>query len=106
MCLRLSFAIALAVQPQILVLDEMISAGDASFAAKAEARMREVVDQLEILVLATHDMNAARKLCNRGLVMSHGRLVKDAPIEDAIAYLGAVASGQETTTPRLAETVA
>jgi ABC-type polysaccharide/polyol phosphate transport system ATPase subunit len=84
MCLRLSFSVAMAMQPQILVLDEMIAAGDAAFAAKAQSRMQEIVSQLEILVIATHDMNTARKMCNRGLVLSHGRLIEDAPIDDAI----------------------
>ena len=48
MRLRLSFAVAMAVQPEILVIDEMIGAGDASFAAKAHGRLQQVVDRLEI----------------------------------------------------------
>ena len=92
MCLRLSFAIAMAVQPQILVLDEMIATGDAAFAAKAQVRIQQIVDELEILILATHDMNTARRMCNRGLVLSNGVVVKDAQIEDAIVFLEQSAS--------------
>lgn len=84
MKLRLSFAVAMAMCPQILVLDEMISAGDASFAAKAEARLREVVNKLEILILATHNLYAARSMCSRGVVLHHGHMISDEPIEDAI----------------------
>ena len=84
MKLRLSFAVAMAMRPQILVLDEMISAGDAAFAAKADARLREVVNKLEILILATHNLNAARSMCSRGVVLDHGHLIADEPIEDAI----------------------
>lgn len=85
MSLRLSFAIATAVQPKILVLDELISAGDAAFAAKANARLQEVLSNLEILILATHNMETARNMCNRGLVLDHGRVIADAPVEEAIA---------------------
>ena len=92
MRLRLSFAIAMAVQPEILVLDEMIGVGDAAFAAKAQARMQEVVSKLEILVLATHDLTTARSMCNRGLVLSHGRIVADAPVEEAIGAYHALAN--------------
>jgi len=98
MCLRLSFAIAVSIQPQILVLDEMIAAGDASFAAKARARMEKLVDQLEILVLATHDMNLARQMCNRGMVLSHGQLIMDAPIADAIHSLQSATSEPRSQT--------
>ena len=84
MCLRLSFSVAMAMQPQILVLDEMIAAGDAAFAAKAQTRMEQLVNELEILVLATHDMSLARRMCNRALILGHGRVVKDASIEEAI----------------------
>ena len=105
MRVRLSFAIAMAVQPQILVLDEMIAAGDAAFAAKAQARIQQIVNELEILILATHDMNTARNMCNRGLVLSHGRLVRDAPIEDAIACSQPSASDQVAEAPRLATAI-
>ena len=84
MWLRLSFAIAMAVRPQILVLDEMIGTGDAAFAAKAHDRLQEVVDQLEILILATHDLGVAHNLCSRGVVLDRGRVVTDGPIAAAI----------------------
>ncbi len=84
MRLRLSFAIAMAGQPEILVLDEMIATGDAAFAAKAHTRLLEVLSKLDILALATHDLNLARSLCNRGLVMAHGRVIVDAPVDEAI----------------------
>jgi ABC-2 type transport system ATP-binding protein/lipopolysaccharide transport system ATP-binding protein len=89
MTLRLSFAIATALQPEILVLDELIGTGDAAFSSKARARIDELVGALQILILATHDLEAARRLCTRGLVLKHGRAVIDAPIEQAIeAYKG------------------
>jgi ABC-type polysaccharide/polyol phosphate transport system ATPase subunit len=84
MGLRLSFAIATSVQPEILVLDEMIATGDEAFAEKAKARMDEIVSKLQILILATHDLTMARALCNRGIVLSHGKLIADTHIREAI----------------------
>lgn len=84
MSLRLSFAIGLAVQPKILVLDELMGVGDAAFAEKSTARLQEVVSKLEILVIATHDLNTAQSLCNRGLVLERGRVIVDAPVKDAV----------------------
>jgi homopolymeric O-antigen transport system ATP-binding protein len=77
MTLQHSFAIATSVQPEILVLDELIGTGDESFSIKAKARMEEIVSKLQILIIATHDLNTARTLCNRGVALSHGNLVAD-----------------------------
>jgi ABC-type polysaccharide/polyol phosphate transport system ATPase subunit len=84
MSMRLSFAIATSIQPEILVLDEMIATGDEAFAQKATARIDEIVRKLQILIIATHDLAMARTLCNRGIVLSHGQLVADAEIGRAI----------------------
>ena len=73
MWLRLSFAIAMAARPEILVLDEMIGTGDAAFTAKAHGRLQNVVDQLDILILATHDLHMARSMCTRGVVLERGK---------------------------------
>ena len=94
MSLRLSFAIATYAQPEILVLDEMIATGDEAFSVKAKARLENIVSRLKILVLATHDLNTARSLCNRGIVLNHGRIVLDKDIDAAIAaYRSIVAEG-------------
>lgn len=62
----------------------MIATGDEAFAEKAKARMNEIVSKLQILILATHDLTMARALCNRGIVLSHGNLIADTDIEEAI----------------------
>jgi ABC-2 type transport system ATP-binding protein/lipopolysaccharide transport system ATP-binding protein len=90
MTLRLSFAIATSVQPEVLVLDEMIGTADAAFSAKAKHRMEELVQNLQILILATHDLRTAASLCNRGLVLNRGRIVVDAGIDEAIAAYGSL----------------
>lgn len=84
MQVRLAFAISTAVGGDILLLDEVIGAGDANFMAKAKDRIKQLIDQADILVLASHDMGALRSLCTRGLLFDHGKVVVDAPIEEVI----------------------
>jgi len=84
MQVRLAFAISTFVGGDILLLDEVIGAGDASFMAKARARITKLIDQSEILVLASHDLHTVSSLCDRGLVFHHGGLAFDGPIAEAI----------------------
>ncbi|MEJ0062268.1 MAG: ABC transporter ATP-binding protein [Alphaproteobacteria bacterium] len=85
MQVRLAFAISTAVGGDILLLDEVIGAGDASFMAKAKARIAELIARSDILVLASHDLATLASLCTRGLVFHHGSLIFDGPVEQAIA---------------------
>ncbi|NWA09034.1 ABC transporter ATP-binding protein [Pseudomonas gingeri] len=84
MQVRLAFAISTMVGGDILLLDEVIGAGDARFMAKARQRIAGLIEQSEILVLASHDFSALRSICSRGLVFHHGHLVYDGPCEQAI----------------------
>ena len=84
MGVRLSFAISTAVECDILVLDEIIGAGDAAFHHKADARMHSLIHSTDIVVIATHDLSMTRQLCNRALFLSKGRIVVDGSVEDAI----------------------
>lgn len=86
MKVRLGFALATAVEPEILLLDEAIGAGDAHFVQKAQARANALYARARAIVLASHDGNLLRTLCTRGLVLDHGRLVMDGPIEAALAF--------------------
>jgi lipopolysaccharide transport system ATP-binding protein len=85
MLVRIAFAISTAVGGDILLLDEVIAAGDANFMIKARERIRTLVEQSEILVLASHDLAALASLCQRGVVLHHGELAFDGAISDAIA---------------------
>jgi lipopolysaccharide transport system ATP-binding protein len=84
MQVRLAFAISTAVGGDILLLDEVIGAGDANFMAKAKQRIATLIDQAEILILASHDFNALKSLCRRGLVFHHGAVIFDGPIDRAV----------------------
>ena len=72
MRMRLNFAIATAFKPEILLLDEWLSAGDASFRARAVERMVSFVGEAGILVLASHNPNLLKKNCNRAIWLDQG----------------------------------
>jgi lipopolysaccharide transport system ATP-binding protein len=84
MQVRLAFAISTFVGGDILLLDEVVGAGDAAFMLRAKTRIEQLVRESEILVLASHDLNAVASLCTRGLVFHHGELAYDGPVGQAI----------------------
>lgn len=85
MTVRLAFAMATAMTPQVLLMDEWFLAGDAEFMAKAEERLSRLVSDAEILVLATHDMAVARRWCTRAIRLDSGRIVADGPVAEILA---------------------
>jgi lipopolysaccharide transport system ATP-binding protein len=85
MQVRLAFAISTAIPGDILLLDEVIGAGDASFMVKAQTRITELIAQANIMILASHDFSSVRKLCNRAIVLDHGFLMFDGSVEEGIA---------------------
>jgi ABC-type polysaccharide/polyol phosphate transport system ATPase subunit len=84
MVTRLCFAIATAIDPDILLLDEGLAAGDARFAARAEDRMRKFIQRTRILVLASHSDALIRSMCNRAVLMETGRVLAIGPIDDIL----------------------
>ena len=89
MMLRLAFAVTTAVVPEILIMDEMIGAGDASFVTKAKARLNQMISNSRILVIASHDVEMIRRFCNRAALMESGRIVRLGPVEEVVSvYLG------------------
>jgi ABC-type polysaccharide/polyol phosphate transport system ATPase subunit len=72
MRMRLNFAIATAFKPDVLILDEWLSAGDTSFRRKATERMRSFVDQAGVLILASHSRTLMEEACNRAIWLDYG----------------------------------
>ena len=97
MVVKLAFSITTALQPDILILDEWLGAGDASFVEKAKARMEGMVSRANILVLASHSTGLLRRWCERGLMLDGGRLVAEGPIDEVVAHY------EETVAARRAE---
>ncbi len=89
MVVRLGFALATAIKPQILLMDEWFLAGDAAFMEKATVRLEEMVRGADILVLSTHSTQIVRSWCTRVLWMDQGRIRADGPPDVVLAeYLG------------------
>lgn len=72
---RLAFSIASLVQPDILILDEVLSVGDGAFQEKSAKKMREIIDQGATTILVSHSLGQIRELCNKVLWLDHGRQV-------------------------------
>lgn len=87
MAMRLSFSIATAFSPEILLLDEWIGAGDKEFQAKARDRMNEMVDDAGITVIASHHRQLIRKVCSLALWMDKGRMRAFGPVEDVYSKI-------------------
>ncbi len=89
MHLRLAFAVSTIVRPEILLMDEWLAVGDEGFRTKAEARMVSLVENSNILVLASHSRDLIQKLCSRVLWLEHGKIKMDGRAEDVCsAYFG------------------
>ena len=87
MHLRLAFAVATIIRPEILLMDEWLSVGDASFNKKAKARLTDLVESSEILIIASHSRKLIEETCNRAFWFEHGMLKMDgAPKEVCSAY--------------------
>jgi lipopolysaccharide transport system ATP-binding protein len=82
MAMRFAFAISTCVTADIILMDEWLSVGDASFFEKAQQRLRRLVDEAKILVITSHNEQLIRKNCNRIMRLDHGEL---AGIEDVSA---------------------
>ena len=75
MLLRLVFSVITALEPEILLMDEGFGVGDANFIDKAEKRLSKFYDKLDILVLASHSNEMIKSLCNKAMLLEHGKLV-------------------------------
>jgi ABC-type polysaccharide/polyol phosphate transport system ATPase subunit len=88
MLVRLAFAIATAIDPEILLVDEVLSVGDMAFQEKARQRMQEMMARAKLMVVVSHDLISLSKLCTRGVWMDHGRVRLDGEIGDVVrAYV-------------------
>jgi lipopolysaccharide transport system ATP-binding protein len=91
MVVRLGFALATAITPQILLMDEWFLAGDAAFLEKARHRLEEMVRGADILVLSSHQTGIVRNWCTRVVWLDQGQIVADGPADEVLdRYLGSV----------------
>jgi ABC-type polysaccharide/polyol phosphate transport system ATPase subunit len=86
MAARLAFATATSFEPEILLMDEWIGAGDPNFQTKAKNRMNAMIQMAGIIVLASHNFSILRATCSHGMVMQRGKVAFFGQLEDALAF--------------------
>lgn len=85
MFVRLAFAVAVAVEPDVLVVDEALAVGDAYFQRKCHRRIQELQETGSTLLLVTHSTDVVERMCNRGVVINAGSKVYDGPVRGAVS---------------------
>lgn len=86
MFVRLSFSVSTSINPDILLLDEVLAAGDAKFVDKANKRVNEMMKSAKILVLVTHSMESAIKFCNKAILLKKGEILKMGEPQEVVDY--------------------
>ena len=87
MFMRLAFSVAIHVELDVLLVDEVLSVGDGPFRAKCVEKIKELTDRGVTMLVVSHDMNMIRQLCDRGIVISKGKKQFDGDVEEAIGHL-------------------
>jgi lipopolysaccharide transport system ATP-binding protein len=90
MLLRLAFSVSTSITADILIMDEWLSVGDGSFGERASKRLQELVDNSEILVIASHTRSLIEETCNKAVWLEHGVIKKVGPVSEVVPeYFGA-----------------
>ncbi|MDY3555169.1 ABC transporter ATP-binding protein [Gemmata sp. JC717] len=84
MQMRLAFSIATAIEPEVLLIDEVLAVGDLAFQNKAKARMKELMKSSRLMVIVAHDLNAILDMCTHVIWMDHGQIVAQGPPKEIV----------------------
>ena len=98
MQMRVAFAVATAWRPEVLIIDEALSVGDAYFQHKSFARIREFREQGTTLLMVSHDRNAIQTLCDRAVLLEKGAVIKDGDPEEVLDFYNALIAEKENST--------
>lgn len=79
---RLGFSIATVVQPDILILDEVLSVGDARFRKKSEKKLMDMMDTGVTVLFVSHNLDQVKRICNKAMILEHGQMIQYGSIED------------------------
>jgi ABC-type polysaccharide/polyol phosphate transport system ATPase subunit len=94
MQVRLAFSIATTIKPEILLIDEVLSAGDMAFQAKARRRMRDMMSLAKIMVVVSHDLESLASVCETGIWLHQGRIRMIGPMKEVNAAYKEQATGR------------
>ena len=92
---RLGFSIATVVEPEILILDEVLSVGDAKFRKKSEKRIQAMFDQGITVLFVSHNIDQIKRICNKAILLEQGRLIADGPVEEVCSIYAAMVGDTE-----------
>ena len=98
MQMRLAFSVATVVRPDILIVDEALSVGDAYFQHKSFNRIREFREQGTTLLIVSHDRAAIQNLCDRAILLEHGSVIKDGSPSEVMDFYNAIIAEKENAT--------
>jgi lipopolysaccharide transport system ATP-binding protein len=101
MQMRIAFAVATAYRPDILIVDEALSVGDAYFQHKSFSRITEFQKQGTTLLLVSHDRNAIQRLCSRAILLEKGSIIKDGNPEEVFDFYNALIAEKENCTVKI-----
>jgi lipopolysaccharide transport system ATP-binding protein len=95
MQVRVAFAVATAVRPDVLIVDEALSVGDAYFQHKSFGRIRGYREQGTALLFVSHGMQDVRMLCDRVVLLDHGKMLREGPPDEIVDYYNAMIAAKE-----------
>lgn len=84
MFMRLAFSVAIHVELDVLLVDEVLAVGDAPFRAKCNAKLKELAARGVTMMVVSHSKSQVKQLCSRGIVLQKGKVIFDGPIEEAL----------------------
>ena len=90
MIMRLGFSVAIHIEPEIMIIDEILSVGDAAFQTKCMTRMQALKERGTTFLVVSHAIGEIQRFCNRGILLDHGSVAADGPVADVIARYRAV----------------
>jgi lipopolysaccharide transport system ATP-binding protein len=93
MHVRLAFSVAAHFEPEIMLVDEVLSVGDAEFQARCLGRMEDIGSTGRTVVFVSHQLQAVAQLCDRAILLDEGRIVRDGPSEEVVAHYLQTAAG-------------
>ncbi|MCC9173121.1 ABC transporter ATP-binding protein [Arthrobacter sp. zg-Y179] len=87
MYLRLAFSVAVHTDPEVFLVDEILAVGDEPFQKKCIDKIKELAGEGKTLVVVSHDLDLVSRICKRGVLLEHGRVIMDGPVDDVVARL-------------------
>jgi ABC-type polysaccharide/polyol phosphate transport system ATPase subunit len=102
MLVRLAFSIASTIEPEILLVDEVLSVGDMAFQAKALQRMRDMMSKARLIVMVSHDMKSLPVVCDKAIWLDHGRIAMTGPVTEVTDAYTEFMTGKRPSAPSTA----